>query len=888
MIALYRLLSLRYLWHRWDRAALIVASIALGVATLVSSRVLNQCLERAADQSLTPVRVGDLFVGNGEFGVARSVVDDLRAASIPGVAAFQPLVVERVTLPGLGNRVCVLLGVELTPDSLQAGGPNPLGVRFTRTLADSPAAALMVISRRVVIVSKSVHDGWAAARKSPTEPLTLKFGSQRLDCLPAGYFELGENSPLATLGDAVVGMELVSAARFARPGPTPGTMAAAGGVAADALWEAVVPLRVNRVDVVLQTGADRDAVQAAVRAVVGSRAEVRTPEAHAQSTQEIVGGIQIAFTLCSAAAMVVGLFLVYNALAVTVAERRHDIGILRSIGATRRQVVVLFGVMAFALGLLGAALGVPAGALLARLILGQFREELGALFLNPDLNPGIPSLSTVFYAALAGVGTAVSAAVIPAIQAATQDPADAVRRVPGAGGGWWALAHKAACLALVSGGVGMVLARHELPHRVGAFGGMMTALVGLLLAAPILVGLMVRLVHPVLRRVLPIEARLAADNLLRAPGRTGVVIGALGAGVAVIFQTAGVGLSNEVPVVQWLDEVIQADRFLFGGSLAEATSSQTPLDPQLLADARRIPGVEGVVGLRYVRPEYNGTLVFLVAIDGTAYAEGNARRAPGNREGLDKLRTLTRPNAILVSDNFARLHDKKPGDTVTLPGPRGPVELRILDTLRDYSWSRGTIFIDRTVYAALFQDPLVDIAHVYLADPSPDSAAGKALGELVDRRGLIVQDRVTVRKFLADLIDRVYVLAFVQQIVVGIVASLGVVTALLISVLQRKRELGLLLAVGATPGQVIRSVLAEALLMGVFGTVLGILIGLPMEWYVLRVVLLEESGFLFEMLVPWRQGLAIAAGALAVAALAGLLPAYRAVRTRITDAIAYE
>ncbi len=888
MIALYRLLSLRYLWHRWDRAALVVLSIALGVATLVSSRVLNQCLDEAAEQSLTPARVGDLFIGNGEFGVQRAVVDDLRAASLPGVAALQPLVVERVTLPGQGNRVCVLLGVELTPESLQPGSANPLGVRFTRTLSDSPSAALMLLTRRVVIVSKSVHDGWAAARKSPTEPLTLKFGSQRFDCLPAGYFELEANSPLSTLGDSVVGMELASAARFARPGPTAGTMAVAGGVGADAFWEAVVPLRVNRIDVVLQPGADRDAVQSAVRGVLRGRAEVRTSEAHGQSTQEIVGGIQVAFTLCSAAAMVVGLFLVYNALAVTVAERRHDIGVLRSIGATRSQVVLLFGVMAFALGLLGAALGVPAGALLARVILGQFREELGALFLNPDLNPGVPSLMTVLYAALAGVGTAVAAAVIPATQAATQDPADAVRRVPGAAGGWWAFAHKSACVALVAGGVAMVLARHDLPHRVGAFGGMMTALVGLLLAAPILVGLMVRVVHPVLRRVLPIEARLAADNLLRSPGRTGVVIGALGAGVAVIFQTAGVGLSNEVPVVRWLDEVIQADRFLFGGSLAEATSSQTPLDPQLLADAARIPGVQGVVGLRYVRPEYNGTLVFLVAIDAAAYAEGNAKRTAGNPEGLAKLRTLNRPNSALVSDNFARLHGKKPGDTLTLPGPRGPVKLTILDTIRDYSWSRGTVFLDRADYATLFQDPLVDIAHVYLADAAPDSPASVELAALAQSRGLVVQDRGTVRKFLADLIDRVYVLAFMQQIVVGIVAALGVITALLISVLQRKRELGLLLAVGATPGQVVRSVLAEALLMGVFGTVLGILIGLPMEWYVLRVVLLEESGFLFDMVVPWRTGLAIAAGAMGVAAVAGLLPAYRAVKTRITDAIAYE
>ena len=495
---------------------------------------------------------------------------------------------------------------------------------------------------------------------------------------------------------------------------------------------------------------------------------------------------------------------------------------------------------------------------------------------------------TVVYAALAGVGTAVFAAVIPAVQAAGSDPADAVRRTARAAGGLWARAHQAACLALVIGGVGMVLARHDLPARLGAFGGMMAVLVGLLLAAPILVGLLVRLVHPVLRRVLPIEARLAADNLLRSPGRTGVVIGALGAGVAVIVQTAGVGRSNEVPVVRWLDEVIQADRFVIAGSVAEATSSQSPLDPALVEELRRLTGVSSAVGIRYARPEYNGTLVFLVAIDARRYADSTAGRATRDGDGMDRLRLLAGPADVLVSDNFARRHTKSPGDTLTLAGPRGPVDLRVVGTLRDYSWSRGTIFIDRAAYAALFQEPLVDAAHVDLTDPNPAGAPSRTLAAFAAERGLTVQDRATLRKFLADLIDRVYVLAYVQQIVVGVVASLGVVTALLISVLQRKRELGLFLAVGATPGQVVRTVLAEALLMGLFGTVLGVAIGLPMEWYVLRVVLLEESGFLFEMLVPWKQGLVVAAGAMLVATAAGLLPAWHAVRTRITDAIAHE
>src|SRR5688572_20263448 len=126
-MSVYRLLSLRYLLHRWDRALLIVASIALGVATLVSARILNQCVETAALDTGTPAGGADLYVTNGEAGVLRSLTDELRDARIPGVKSVQPLVYDRVTLPDLDGRVAVLIGAEVSTQLLSA--ENPLKVR---------------------------------------------------------------------------------------------------------------------------------------------------------------------------------------------------------------------------------------------------------------------------------------------------------------------------------------------------------------------------------------------------------------------------------------------------------------------------------------------------------------------------------------------------------------------------------------------------------------------------------------------------------------------------------------------------------------------------------------------------------------------------------------
>jgi putative ABC transport system permease protein len=431
----------------------------------------------------------------------------------------------------------------------------------------------------------------------------------------------------------------------------------------------------------------------------------------------------------------------------------------------------------------------------------------------------------------------------------------------------------------------MILARNQLPARVGGFGGMMLALIGMLLAAPLFVGGMIALVSPMLRNILPVEARIAADNLTRSPGRTGLVIGTLAAGVTVMVQTAGVAHSNEKPFTTWLNQMLRADLYVFGGSMATGTSSGAPMEASVVTALGQQPGVLKTTAIRFARPEFNGTIVYLIAVDAASFAETMTSRGDGPAD-LYKYRAV-RDDRVVVSENFADRHRIRPGQTITLTGVQGPVTLTVIDTVVDYSWSRGTIFMDRSAFAERFGDRRVDLIHVFAKPGEMDTAKrnAEAYGSTL---GLTVVERAAAQELLIGLIDRLSLLAYLQQIVVGIVASLGVVTALLISVLQRKRELGLLLAVGATPGQILRSVLWEAGFMGLLGTTLGLLVGFPLEWYAVRILVYEESGFSFAVLMPWRAVLTITTGAIALATLAGVLPAIKAVRTRVVDAITYE
>src|SRR5260370_39750553 len=141
---------------------------------------------------------------------------------------------------------------------------------------------------------------------------------------------------------------------------------------------------------------------------------------------------------------------------------------------------------------------------------------------------------------------------------------------------------------------------------------------------------------------------------------------------------------------------------------------------------------------------------------------------------------------------------------------------------------------------------------------------------------------------IAAMIEKLYRVALGQEIVVVLGSALGVVTALLISVLQRRREMGLLRAIGASQAQVVYLVLAEAILMGIFGSVLGVIFAAPVQWYALQIVFLEEAGQIFPVYLPWWESVVIALIAMAIAALAGVGPALYAVRERIPEAIAYE
>jgi putative ABC transport system permease protein len=882
MLALHRSLSVGYLRLHPTRAVLIVLSISLGVATLVATRLLNQSINQEAPEAVNPMaKIADLVVMNAQTGVPRTLAEELRRAGIPGLGDAEPVVLGRITLPQLdkNGRSVWVFGLDWSEHvraapvrarsapPLLGRGPHGIEIHWIHDPSAATGASRMVWDRlrgRIpVLAGEKLAQALAEKQSGEDAPIQALASSKRSNLSLLGTIHFPD---LRALGDGnFLVMDVGDAAGL------------------------IFPQRkenVSQINIHVAVGADRQQVRQHLQAYVGDRAEVRTLESNYEVVRDVTAGLELGFDIGGAIALVVGLFLVYNVLSVSVAERRHDIGIMRSVGATRGQVAGLFLGETVLFGLVGSGLGLPLGWGLGWLTLRPLIRVLSEVaFVMGETSLQLPP-SLMGVALLAGVCTAMLAALIPAMQAAAEEPAAAVRRVPPGGKLRHRLLHLSSIVLLLLAGLASVVWREHLPRRAGVFAGAVLFFVAALTLIPLVTELMGRLLRPVVRSFMGLEGRLAADNLVRSPGRTGIVIAALAATAALIFGLSAFIHSTKDTVYHWLDDKVAADLFVTCGGSIDSASLTQPMDAHLRDKLTSLPEVEAAVGVRFHLLDFRNCIIFMLAVDTDAFTADSQRALARN---LGKYPRLREGGTALVSENFAALYDVRPGDRIAFRGRSGMLTLEVIGVAVDYTWNRGTVLVDRAWFKQAFGDDTVDIWDIYLSPgANPASVRNEILTKWGRQEALYAATRGEMHDSIEKGIDRVYLLGYAQFFIIGLVTLLGVVSALFISVLQRRRELGLLRAVGASRGQVLGTVLAEAALMGLFGALIGFFVGLFIEWYTIRLLLPDETGFIFPMLVPWKPAAVVLSLAVVLAALVGLWPAYHATRLRIAEAIAYE
>ena len=859
MLSLWRSLGLGYLRRRPLRSLLVAFSIALGVATLVATQSLRRGIVQGKRD---PFSLGEVIVTNGRAGVSAELERQVREAAIPGVASVHPLVMGRALIDSSPPRSVMIVAADSTDtDPAKSLAGQGMEVR----LSPSFQGVLGLLNGVPVVVGTAISDSTGG------RPFTMRVAGQRLRCSPVGQLLVTDSSHrMAGLAETVVALPRAPASTLLYP-EKPGTS--------------------SRLDIRLHAGVRPESVIPALESLAKGRAQVRTASEEENLVGDVTTGMELGFTIGGIGSLVVGLFLVYNALAVSVAERRRDMGILRACGATRAQMAGLFLMEASLLGLGGSLAGIPLGLALAAAVSGPMSQALGEALGRPLVGATWSLQPALAFAALAGgTGTAVLAALIPALEASREEPVEALRPNPGRthSARFWFQASTVVALLLFM--AALVFFRHWLPPRWGSFGGMAILLVAALLATPLLARLVGRLAEPLAGLLPGVGFRLAVENLARAGGRTGLVVAALGSTGALVVQTSGFLLTTQNAVFSWVETRVGADMFITSGSAFSSYINSVSMDAKVIDRVRAILGddLQSILGVRLSRVDHGGSIVYLLAAEMGPDGQG----APGHLDFVREARrdpARFRAGAALASDNFVLRQGIRPGSSVSLTGPDGPLDVPILGSYIDYTWKDGTIVVDRAWYAEQFKDHQIDIVDIWLRPGADrDSCLSRLRAGLDPADGLFVLPCAALLEEVRTQLFRVNNLAYAQQAILGLVALLGVVTSLTISVLERRRELGLLRAVGATRTQVMISVLAEAMLMGLAGGVLGLVAGWALEWYALEVMLWDEAGFQFPLMFPWGQAFSMLGASALFATLVGLWPAWRAACLDIPEAVAAE
>ncbi|GAA3070400.1 ABC transporter permease [Streptomyces glomeratus] len=643
----------------------------------------------------------------------------------------------------------------------------------------------------------------------------------------------------------------------------------------------------TNVNVTAASGVSDARLKRNVAARLGGAYKVQTAKEVADANQKSIGSflnvMKYAMLGFAGIAFLVGIFLIINTFSMLVAQRTREIGLMRAIGSSRRQVNRSVLVEALLLGVFGSVLGVGAGVGIA---IGLMKL-MGSMGMNLSTDDLTVAWTTPVLGLVLGVVVTVLAAYLPARRAGKVSPMAALRD---AGAPVDAKAGRLrAALGLVltgAGGCALYAAAADDRAKDGSLWlglGVVLSLIGFVVVGPLLAGGVVRALGAVVLRIFGPVGRMAERNALRNPRRTGATGAALMIGLALVACLSVVGSSMVASATEQLDKTVGTD------FIVQSDSGQL-ITPQAVRAVKSTPGLKRVT-------EYKVLDVSLTTPDGRTTTKETVNAADPTY--AQDLRTKTvagnladayRPDSMSVFEGFAKKHGIRVGSKVTVAfrdGRTARLTVRAI-TSDDAVIDKGAMYVSiATVARYVPSDRMpLDVLVFASAGDGQQRAAYTALkSALHDYPQYTVRDQTDYKKALKDQIGRLLNMIYGLLALAIIVAVLGVVNTLALSVVERTREIGLMRAIGLSRRQLRRMIRLESVVIALFGALLGL--GLGMGWGATAQKLLALQG-LNVLQIPWSTIIAVFVGSAFVGLLAALVPAFRAGRMNVLNAIATE
>ncbi len=828
---LWRALLRHPLRHPWQ-LGLAILGIALGVAVVVAVDLANAGARRSFDLAMNRItgQATHRIVGDTQ-GLPETLYVRLRVAyglrrSAPVVTGYLP----RADRPG---QLLQILGIDPfaeAPFRAFAAAGSKDGVDL-RALLLNPDAALLPAELG--------------------ESVTLRRGEQTFTLRRAGTLA----------GPALAGLIITDLS-------TAQVLLGKAG-------------RLSHLDLILPDGLAGEQQAAELRAWLPAEARLERPAERNQATADLSAAFALNLTAMSLLALVVGMFLIYNAISFSVVQRRALLGVLRALGVSRRELFIGILGEALLLGLAGTLLGGLLGLWLGSGLVHLVTRTINDLYYVLSVREFFLDPGSLAKGAALGLLATLAAAWLPAREAAEVPPSLALSRAHLESRRRAALPRLVmAGLALLAAGGLTLTVSHSL---TGGFVGLFLLIMGCaLLTPPIVVGL-VRLNQPVAAR-LGLLARMANRDVARHLSRTGIAVAAL---MAALATTVGVGImvdSFRGGVAIWINDLLNADLYIAPPAIEDGGERVELLAPAALAAVRATPGVAAASTYRGIKIDLDNRPIALIAVDLAPQSRSGYRLLDGDPATV--WQDFQTGEAVLISEPLAYRRQLHRGGQLLLPTPAGPKTFAIAGVFLDYGSEHGRILLHHAGYARHWHDLAVGSAAAFIAPgQNPATVRHELQARLGPIQALMIRANREIQQFTLDVFDRTFLITGILRLLAILVAVVGILSALLALQLERTREFAVLRAIGMTVGEIGGLAALQTGLMGLAAGLLALPTGLLLAAVLIFVINRRAFGWSLPFEVsPWllleTVGLAILA-----ALVAGLYPIWRMARAQPAAAL---
>jgi putative ABC transport system permease protein len=845
-------LAIRSLWARKVRAFATSLAVVLGVAFIAGSYVLTDTIFAAFDEIFSESLKGTAVVVTAQNPVKQE------GGEVPTIPVAYLPKVEKVA--GVEEAA----GAIFTPGGFFDSEDDAVGQKFAPKFISSTLPKELE-SLNYVEGHKPRGPGEASLDKSGAESAGLELGST-LKIIGAGRAVPFKLVGLTQLGQASFGGASIAQVTL----PVAQSLTHKRG-------------QFDQISVAAENGVSEQALKRRIEKALPTTARVETAQESAdRSSEEIrenLGFLQTLLLVFGYVAVLVGAFIIFNTFSITVAQRVSEFGVLRTLGASRRQILTSVLLEALLIGLIGAIVGIAGGFVVA---IG-LKEAFSAFGVDLPSTGAVLEARTVIVSALVAFVVTFVAALIPAWRSTRVPPIAALHAFSPAPSRRRRLALLVLAGLLAALGIAFVVAGLAGGGSVGSRaarigGGGLAVVVAISLFSPALVRPLADLVGRPLELIRRLTGRLARENTKRNPGRTAVTAAALMISLALVTFITVFAAGLKSSVAQVIEENFS------GGLVIENSDGFSPIPAAAAPAAAKVPGVKSVATLRSAEAKVIGG--GSVKVNGPTANIEEGVEIEWTAGGPEKLRGL-RDDEAIVSDDFARENGLRVGSSFSLltQAEQRP-EFTVAGTFESKAKIFGSVFVTRRVMTDAFKVRQDDTDFVIL-EPDADAEKVQAILTVGAQRAfptVEVLNQGELREEREKQIDQVVALFYVLLGLAVFISLIGVINTLGLSIYERTRELGMLRAIGMSRRQVRSMIRYEAVITALIGAVLGLVIGIVFAALIAQP--LKSEGFTLSYPVGTLIGILVLAALLGI--LAAIIPARRASRLDVLESLQYE